>query len=288
MIGIETKVILKMYETRIIPCLLNNAESWTLSTSDEKKLDAIGIKTMKRLFNLPTTSPNVAVIYTFGLLYITQAIDKKRFIYLHRMLNREESKWSLKALLVLREMNIGWAENMFQKLNEYSLESDLTTIKQYTRNEWKEKVRVAVLKRNGQKLLENCVVMNNDVAKVLTKTKHIHDALTNTKYNCEPLNCIIGTNKQRARTIFLSQNGMLECGKNMKGTIPEICNECLVPDDENHRLNSCKKWTRENRDGAPCDFRDIYSDNPGTVNEIIDEIEKVWETRYANGRMKKI
>ena len=106
-------------------------------------------------------------------------------------------------------------------IHEYSLEPDLATIKQYIFNEWKEKVPVAVWKRNKQKLLDNCVVMNNDVAKVLTKTKHIHNALTNTKYN-GPLNCIIGTNKQRARTIVLSQNGMLECGKNMKGTIPEI------------------------------------------------------------------
>ena len=32
----------------------------------------------------------------------------------------------------------------------------------------------------------------------------------------------------------------------------------------------------------------MYSDNPGTVDEMIDEIGKVWETRYANGRMKKV
>ena len=117
--------------------------------------------------------------------------------------------------------------------------------------------------------------MNNDVAKVLTKTKHIHDALTNGKYSDEPLKCIIGTNKQRAR-------------KNMKGTIPEICNECLVPDDENHRLNYCKKWTIRDENDTPYDFCDIYSDDPGTVDGIIDEVEKVWETRYANGRMKRI
>ena len=242
---------------------------------------------MKRLFSLPTTSPNVAVIYTFGLLYIAQAIDKKRFLYLYRILNRDESKWSLKFLLELQEMNIGWTRNILQKLNEYGLESDFATIKKYTFNEWKEKVRVAVLKRNGQKLLENCVEMNGDVAKVMTKTKHIHDALVNNKYNAEPVKYIIGTDKQRARTFFLSQNGMLECGKNRKGTIPEICIDCQVPDDENHRLNSCKKWTRGNDNGTRCDFRDVYSDNPDTVDGIIGEIEKIWETKYANGRMKK-
>ena len=147
--GIETRVILSLYETRVLPSLLNNAESWTLSPSDEKKLDAIGIKTMKRLFSLPTTSPNVSVIYTFGLLYVTQAIDKKRFLFLHKVLNLEEYRWIRKAVFILQELDIGWTKNIIQKLNEYGLESDLTTVKQFTHREWKEKVRVAVLKRNG-------------------------------------------------------------------------------------------------------------------------------------------
>ena len=95
------------------------------------------------------------------------------------------------------------------------------------------------------------------------------------------------TDKQKARTIFLSQNGMLECGRNMKGTIPEICKDCLVPDDENHRLNHCKKWTRRDLGGTVSEFSDIYSGDTDTINKVVDEIEKVWETRYANGRMKK-
>ena len=107
-------------------------------------------------------------------------------------------------------------------------------------------------------------------------------------YTRKPENEILYLTKDETKSLIMARYGMLECGKNMKGTIPEICNECLVPDDENHRLNCCKKWTRENRDGAPCDFCDIYSDNPGTVDGIIDEVEKVWETRYANGRMKRI
>ena len=61
---------------------------------------------------------------------MTQAIDKKRLIYLH-----------------LRSLNIGWARNMLEKLNEYGLESDLAIVKQFTPNEWKEKVRVAILKK---------------------------------------------------------------------------------------------------------------------------------------------
>ena len=285
--GIETRVILSLYESRILPCLLNNAESWTLSVGDEKKLDAIGIKVMKRLFGLPTTSPNASIIYSFGLLYITQAIDKKRFLYLHKLLNREESKWTRKRFFTLHELDIGWANNMMRKLTEYGLESNLATVQNFTHNEWKEKVRVAILKKNGRKLLENCAKTNGDDVKILTKTRHVHNALTTDKYNNEPLKCFSLTDKQKARTIFLSQNGMLECGKNMKGTIPEVCRVCMVPDDESHRLNYCIKWTDRNDNGAVIDFSDIFSNDADTVDKIVNEIEQVWETRYANGRMKK-
>ena len=34
-------------------------------------------------------------------------------------------------------------------------------------------------------------------------------------------------------------------------------------------------------------FEDVYNDDTNVVNNIVDEIEKVWETKYANGRMKK-
>ena len=122
--------------------------------------------------------------------------------------------------------------------------------------------------------------------KVFTKTKHIHDTLTNCKYTGEPIKCITVTDKQQARLIFLAQNHMLECGANMKGTMSEMCRDCQIRDDESHRMNHCTKYAR-NDDNRICVFDDIYNDDVEIVNKIVDEIEKVWETRYANGRMKK-
>ena len=62
--------------------------------------------------------------------------------------------------------------------------------------------------------------------------------------------------------------------------------DCQIQDDENHRMNHCKKYARGNDDWIYT-FNDIYNDDVKIVNKIVDEIEKVWETRYANGRMKK-
>ena len=152
-------------------------------------------------------------------------------------------------------------------------------------NEWLNSVKIAVLKRNGEKLLENCQTMSDDGLKIHTKTRHNYEALSNEVYKAEPKKMIIEGNKQRTRTIFMSQNGMLECGKNMRGTIPEKCPQCDMLDDENHRLNYCPKW--KNTNNGDIDFKDIYSSDGEKLDQIINEIENVWELKYANGRMKK-
>ena len=83
---------------------------------------------------------------------------------------------------------------------------------------------------------------------------------------------------------------MLECGANFKATMPEICKQCKVRDDENHRLNQCE-YVRQQYgiEGVErFEFHDIYSENADILNDAIERIEKVWEFRYANGRMKKV
>ena len=79
---------------------------------------------------------------------------------------------------------------------------------------------------------------------------------------------------------------MLECGRNMKGTMTENCTTCNLIDDEQHRLVACEK--RPNLDThTEIQFEDIYSENIDKLNNIMNEIEKTWDTRYTNGRMKK-
>ena len=122
----------------------------------------------------------------------------------------------------------------------------------------------------------------------LSIIQDIYEKLTNDRYKGTPIETLVRGNKQKTRTIFLAQNGMLECGRNMKGAIPEICPECNETDDEQHRLSSCKKWSSlNNSHDNNVHFHDIYSEDEDTLNRVLSEISKIWETRFANGRMKK-
>ena len=83
---------------------------------------------------------------------------------------------------------------------------------------------------------------------------------------------------------------MLECGKNYKGTMDETCKECRVTDNEDHRLNECRIREQTNNicGSGRVNFRDIYSSDLETLKRITREIDKVWEIKYANGRMRRV
>ena len=289
--GVESKVILTLYEKCITPSLTSNCESWNLSPGEEKQLDNVGIRALKRLFHLPTTTPNTSVIYSFGQLYMTQEIDRKRFMYLHKLLSREKDHWTTQMLYHLNTCNMGWAKNINEKLTRYDLETNWETIRSKTKGEWKRLVEKAVDKINKDKMIKSCVTEINGETKVNTKTKRIHEHLTTAgTYERRPPKEIISGTKQKTKTIILSRYGMLECGSNFKGTMSQICRSCGTTDNETHRLNECSIYRDTNRVNhhIKSNFEHIYSDDNDTLDSIIKDIDKVWEFRYANGRMKKV
>ena len=113
--------------------------------------------------------------------------------------------------------------------------------------------------------MDSCVSTNEHGTKILTKTKHIHDKLNNNIYNGNPISHLVSGNKQRARTIFLAQNHMLECGNDMKETMTGKCATCDEIDDEQHRLVACEKWPNLNNN-TDIRFQDIYSENIDELN----------------------
>ena len=78
---------------------------------------------------------------------------------------------------------------------------------------------------------------------------------------------------------------MLECGKNFKGSLREICQVCNMLDNENHRLNYCSKFRLVNcyDSDEKVPFENIYSTDVATVKQAIKVIEKLWNTRSAHG-----
>ena len=216
-------------------------------------------------------------------------MDQKRLIYLHRLLNRANSHWTKRMLIILERKNIGWYRSIKEVLRNLNLPSDFNDIRIISTREWERNVKQKIEEKNRQKLIEDCYKKENGTKKKMTKTAHILEILNDAEYTRKPCTDIITCTKQEAKTIMIARFRMLQCGTNFKGTSSETCLTCKQRDDEDHRINNCKK----NRDMNLYDssekvpFKMIYSHDPAELKLIIKTIESIWNTRNAYGTMIK-
>ena len=175
-------------------------------------------------------------------------------------------------------------------LEEYELPVDLDQIKGTSTLEWRNTVQKAIEKRNRTRLVAECNATTEGISTPKTKTAHIVPFLNETSYTRKPLKVVQQLSKKETRTFIMARYGMLECGKNFKGTLNEICSTCLCPDNEEHRLNECPSYKDRNYHSSldKIKFETIFSEDIGVVKEILTRINAVWNTHMGRGSMNTL
>ena len=191
--------------------------------------------------------------------------------------------------MILERLNIGWTKSIKNTLTDLGLPTDFSIIKSATRRQWKKAVDEKIETKNRRRLYDDCHKTENNQLRRKTKTAHIIDSLEETTYTRRPIPEMSFCNKQEAKTLITARFGMLECGKNFKGTMRETCNTCNVIDDEHHRLNHCINYQNVNlfHSQDKANFSDVFSSDMNTVKSIIKHIKQVWNVTTAHGSMNK-
>ena len=278
---IGTKIMFQLHEAETLPALLYNAETWTLNIAEKKSLDQIEIYAWKQMLGLPITTPNAAIIHTTGSLYTSIRIQMKQLIFLQKVLKRDEGHWTKITLYALREHDTGWAKQADETLQQWGLEGDWNKISQISIIEWKNEVKLAAEKRNKEKLKEECLSKNRGETKQKTKTKHLIDILNDPNHQRAP-DTLIQENQSIvfARALIMGRFGMLKCANNFShGSGGKLCQECAVIDNEDHRINHCKRWESVNLYNAKdkITFGDIYSEDLDRCHAVIGKVLSVWD-----------
>ena len=143
---IGTTVLLQLHETNTLSALLTNCESWTLLKKEKEQFEQIEIQSIKILFDLPSHTPTPALIYCFGLIYTALRVEKRQLLYLWKVLNREQSHWTHKALTHVMTANSGWGKSCIEILTKHDLPTNLQIIKSLSKNDWTNKVNKAIEK----------------------------------------------------------------------------------------------------------------------------------------------
>ena len=286
---IETSVLLELHDKISIPGLLNNCESWNLSRKEEVDLEKIEVQAIKYLFDLPLYTPKVGIIYTCGLLYTTQRINQIQLLYLQKILKRDYNDWTKQALTILKEKNIGWYVKIINILQKYNLPTDFEVIRAAPVARWGNTVKAVIEQKNKERIQADLYKQENgnDIPK--TKTKSIIEKINDPNYLRKPEDEILYLTKNETKSLIIARYGMLECGKNFKGTMKPVCDTCEVVDNEYHRLNDCPKWSSTNlyNETEKIDFNMVYSSEVETIRSIITNVKHVWNTKCANGTMNK-
>ena len=120
-----------------------------------------------------------------------------------------------------------------------------------------------------------------------TKTAKILEATRKTTYQRGANNILFKCTKQETKTVMIARFGMLECGKNFKGSLSEPCTTCYSIDDEDHRLNHCVKYRAINfcDSDEKVDFQKIYTEDVSELRELLGKLSKVWNTYNSGGTM---
>ena len=281
-----SKTLIDLHEIINIPSLLNNAESWVLNEGDIKQLEKIELWCLKRILNLPPTTPTAALRYETNTLLVKMRIDKIQLLYLHKVLSRVDDHWTKHILNTLNAMNIGWSVEINKRLKEYQLETNWSKIVEKTIGEWKEQVTKTIEEENQKQLLNMCY---NDSRGEKTKTKYLIARLEDQDYKRSEPRPIMAMTRIETKAILMARAGMLECANNYKNKyMKSKCTKCKVKDDETHRINDCILYRNTNNydNNNKFDYNLVYSENPEDMKKAAKKILGIWDLANGKNSMK--
>ena len=89
--------------------------------------------------------------------------------------------------------------------------------------------------------------------------------------------------------ILMARYGMLDCAANYHGKYKtKICEECKVIDNEDHRINHCKRWEGINLYGTDftLNFNSVFSNDLGEIHQTSSRLGSIWNIQNGKNEMR--
>ena len=205
------------------------------------------------------------------------------------VLLKNANKQIQKTLYSLRDKRIGWPTKIQNMLEKYNLPTDFESIRSKPIARWHRLVTSAIEVKNHSRIKDDLHKVENGESVLKTKTKSIFDKISDPNYTRQIDHVITRMTKHDTKTLMIARYGMLDCGMNYKGNKRPNCNQCNVPDNEQHRLDVCPEWDsiRINETDGDIVFEDIYKNDIESLRPVMKKINSIWNTKYTNGSMNK-
>ena len=154
---IKTRILIKLYQTTILPALLYGCETWSVSREEIKELINTQFTIIRAILKLPVSTPKPALLGETGVFRTELNIGERKFMYLHKAFASKTrindiSHIQLKKYNNNKETII----NHNITLEKYNINEAKQTISLMTKSKWKKLVKTKIEEKANQIYKNEC------------------------------------------------------------------------------------------------------------------------------------
>ena len=222
---------LEIFDLAITPCLLNNADTWTLINADaESKLYYLQNLMFRSILGVPESTPKPLLRFDLGSLSMAEKVQAKKLNFIHHL--KYSNPKSLAHEIYSLQVNChfpGLVNECRKLLQMYSLPNIIDSNIDISKECWKKKVKVAVRKKSQERVKED--MLNYSKLKEIGKSE---ESLGTKDY-------LKNMSLRYSRTMFRIRSFMTNVKMNKKSdkTYAETlwkCDFCKSLDSQSHIL----------------------------------------------------
>ena len=138
--------LLTLYQSVFIPRLIYN---WSnLKATDDQVLQKLQLNFLKRVMDVPRTTPNAALFLDLGVWPVQYITEQRQLLYLKRILDRDnrDPVWLANREMLKYEFEPNWANNILGLREKYNLPLNDLNIQNLSKPQWKTMVKSQVKK----------------------------------------------------------------------------------------------------------------------------------------------
>ena len=150
----KTAILLR--ESIFLSALLTNCESWHgLKATHINQLESIDKLLLRKILKTPISTPSESMYLELGIVRIGTIIKAKRIIFLHYLLNRNETEMISQIFSVQWNQPVknDWTNFVKQDLIDFRIETNLSDIKKKSESSFKNLVRKKTMEYEYNQLM---------------------------------------------------------------------------------------------------------------------------------------
>ena len=220
---------------------------------DKEKINKLIPNTIKRVLELPRSTPTNAIQYEFGIMDLDLEVEMERVLLAAKVLDLDENRVVRKLLSQMMEKNVpGFCQNLRKSLEVFAIDLDVL------KNVEKRKTMKAILLKLQEKILIERMSMSS-------KTDHL---LLSFSFNGRMKRYLLELPFEEARVLFMYRCRMFPTQTNFPNRWSDslLCRLCRKLDTDEHLFSCCGYADIVVGSGAT--FESVYRIEDSSMEEL--------------------